>query len=417
MADRTLADVLATRGDAIDPTALRAAEDIVAAVRARGEPALRSYAARFNELSDGEALLLGPDDLARALHTLDAEVRALLERTSERIRAFARAQRESIRDLEYPVPGGVAGHRLRPIERVGCYAPGGRYPLPSSVLMTAVTAREAGASMVCVASPRPTPVVLAAASLGGADLLLPIGGAHAVAALAYGVGGAPACDIIVGPGGTWVTAAKHVVSRDVRIDMLAGPSELVVVADQSADPATVASDLLAQAEHDPAAVVTLVVTDPRLAPRVRRALSAQLATLPTADVAARALRRGATLICRDLDEVADACNAMAPEHLQLSVSDPDALAERVAHCGALFIGSDAPEVFGDYGIGPNHVLPTGRTARGAAGLSVFTFLRAQTWLRVDDPRRAARLASDAAAFARIEGLEGHARAAEGRAAG
>lgn len=412
--DLTLSDALDRRVDAVDPAALRTAEEIVSAVRQRGEAALRSYAVTLDGVSTEADLVFGRSELERAREMLDPEVRRVLERTAERIRLFAQAQRDAIQDLQYPVPGGTAGHRLQPIERVGCYAPGGRYPLPSSMLMTVVTARVAGATTIWAASPRPNPVVLAAAAIAGADGLLGVGGAHAIAALAYGVGGPPQCDIVVGPGGTYVTAAKYVVSRDVRIDMLAGPSELVVVADATADPDIVSADLLAQAEHDPAAVVILVTTDPDLGPRVRVALASQLATLPTADVAARALRAGATIIRHDDEEVIESCNLLAPEHLQLSVADPQTFANRMIHCGGLFVGSSSPEVLGDYGLGPNHVLPTGRTARATAGLSVFTFLRAQTWIRIDDRAGVRAAASDAVALARMEGLEAHARAAERR---
>jgi phosphoribosyl-ATP pyrophosphohydrolase/phosphoribosyl-AMP cyclohydrolase/histidinol dehydrogenase len=343
----------------------------------------------------------------------DAE-RACLERTVARVRSFAEAQRSALRDLVVGIPGGRAGHTVAPVERAGCYAPGGRFPLPSSVIMTAVTARAAGVETVWVASPRPAPVTLAAAYIAGADGFLAVGGAQAIAALAFGAGPVPACDLVVGPGNRWVTAAKQLVAGHVAIDMLAGPSELVVLADASAEPATVAADLLAQAEHDPDAVPTLVTIDPALADRVEAALALQLATLPTAATARAALANGAIVLVADLDAAIDACERLAPEHLEVHLAEPWLAVPRLHHYGALFIGGLAAEVLGDYGAGPNHVLPTGGTARFSGGLSVLTFLRVRTWLELTDRAAAAELVQDAVALARMEGLEAHARAAERR---
>jgi phosphoribosyl-ATP pyrophosphohydrolase/phosphoribosyl-AMP cyclohydrolase/histidinol dehydrogenase len=277
--------------------------------------------------------------------------------------------------------------------------------------MTAVTARVAGVERVVVASPRPAAVTLAAAHVADADGLLTVGGAHAIAALAYGAGPVPACDVIVGPGNRWVTAAKQLVSGHVGIDMLAGPSELVVLADDTADAETVAADLLAQAEHDPDALPVLVTPSAELIARVNDALARQLDVLPTAETARAAVAEGFAVLCRDLDEAVAVCDHLAPEHLEVMTRDADALQSRLRHYGGLFVGAGAAEVLGDYGAGPNHVLPTGGTARRTGGLSVFNFLRIRTWLRMDAP---AELARDAAALARLEGLEGHARSAERR---
>jgi phosphoribosyl-ATP pyrophosphohydrolase/phosphoribosyl-AMP cyclohydrolase/histidinol dehydrogenase len=248
------------RRAAVDADTLTAASVIVEDVRARGEVALRAHATRLGDLPEGAPLVLNRDALKRAFDAQPAEVQALLERTAARVRAFAVAQRAALSAVDVEVPGGRAGHDIRAVDRAACYAPGGRFPLPSSVLMTAVTARVAGVAHVIVASPRPAPVTLAAAHVADADALLCVGGAHAIAALAFGAGPVPACDVIVGPGNRWVTAAKQLVSGQVGIDMLAGPSELVVLADDSADPETVAADLLAQAEHDPDALPILVTT-------------------------------------------------------------------------------------------------------------------------------------------------------------
>jgi histidinol dehydrogenase len=387
---------------------------IVEDVRTRGEAALREQAQRFGEIAPSDPLVVERPALERALGSLDRADRERLERVAGRIRAFAVAQRRSLADVAVRVPGGMAGHRVIPLDRAGCYAPGGRYSLPSSILMTAVTAKVAGVREVWVASPKPPRLVLAAAAVAGADAVLAVGGAQAIAALAYGAGPIPACDVVVGPGNRFVTAAKQLVSGAVGIDMLAGPSELVVFADASADPRQVAADLLAQAEHDPEALPVLVTLDPRLPARVEAELHRQLADLPTAAVARAALGKGGVVAVATVDEGIAACEAIAPEHLQLVLEDAAAVAPRLSAYGALFIGAGAGEVLGDYGAGPNHVLPTGGTARWAGGLSVLTFLRLRTWLRVEGPA-ADPLRADAAWFGRAEGLEAHARAAEGRA--
>jgi len=400
--------------DAVDGRTLDAARVIVEDVRTRGEVALREYGLRFGDLAEGAPLIIGRDALAAAWLALDEAERALLERVTRRVRAFAEAQRAALRDTAIAVPGGQAGHTVSPVERAGCYAPGGRFPLPSSVLMTAITARSAGVATVWVASPRPAPVMLAAAWIAGADAVLAVGGAQAIAALAYGAGEVPACDVVVGPGNRWVTAAKQLVAGQVGIDMLAGPSELVVLADASADPATVAADLLAQAEHDPDAVPVLVTTDAALADRVEAELARQLAALPEINraTATAACGNGFAAIAKDLDEAVAACNRLAPEHLEVMLADPWGVTPRLLHYGGLFVGAGAAEVLGDYGAGPNHVLPTGGTARHTGGLSVMTFLRVRTWLEVSDRAAGRELADDAAALARLEGLEAHARAAD-----
>ena len=384
---------------------------IVSDVRARGEAALLEHAKQLGDWVPGTPWYYERATLTTALEALDATTRALLMRTAMRIEGFAVAQRRSLTDIEIAVEGGRAGHTVIPMQRAGCYVPAGRFPLVSSLLMTVVTAKAAGVPEVWVATPRPTSLMLAAAALAGADGVLGIGGAQGIAALAYGAAPISACDIIVGPGNRWVTAAKRCVAGDVAIDFLAGPSELVLVADEAADPSIVASDLLAQAEHDADAVPILVTTDRSLVDRVEAELERQLLTLPSAAIARDALCNGMAVLCGSLDEVVAVCDTLAPEHLQLVVRNPDALAARIGHAGALFIGARSAEVFGDYGVGPNHVLPTGGGARFTGGLSVLNFLRVRTWLRIDDE---AAIVKDTAALARLEGLEGHARAAEAR---
>jgi len=411
---RSVAELLSRRAGGVPAEAFAVAAPIVEAVRERGEAALREYAERFGDVAAGGPLFLDRPALARALAALPPGDRVRLERVAERIRRFAVAQRHALGDVTITLPGGSAGHWIAPLERAGCYAPGGRYPLPSSVLMTAVTARAAGVKEIWVASPKPGPMTLAAAAIAGADGVLAVGGAQAIAALAFGAGPIAPCDVIVGPGNRYVTAAKQLVGARVAIDMLAGPSELVVFADASASPAVIAADLLAQAEHDPDAVPVLVTLDPTHLDRVGSELARQLADLPTREVARAALANGGVVVVATLEEGIAACDALAPEHLELCLHAATAVAPRLAHFGALFIGAGSAEVLGDYGAGPNHVLPTAGTARSKGGLSVYTFLRVRTWLRLDDSAAARPLLEDAAWFGRVEGLEAHARAAEVR---
>lgn len=403
------------RTGAVDAGTLEQAAAILREVREGGEPALRACAERFGDRQPGEPLVLDRAAIDRALEALDATKRGVLERTAARIRAFAEAQRRALTDLDLPIEGGIASHRVTAVESAGCYAPGGRFPLPSSVLMTAVTARAAGVERIWVASPRPSAETIAAAAIAGADALLCVGGAQAIAALAYGVGDVPACDCIVGPGNRWVTAAKQLISGRVRIDMLAGPSELVIVADESSDPALLAADLLAQAEHDVDAIPILITTDADLIERVEVELAQQLADLPTAATARESMaRNGFALVAGSLDEAIALTNELAPEHLQLCTADARDIAPRFRHYGSLFIGERTAEVFGDYGAGPNHTLPTGGTARFSSGLSVYHFLCQHTQLAITDPSDATAMMRDAIDLARMEGLEAHARAAERR---
>lgn len=356
---------------------------------------------------------MSQSELAKAFSTLPKNEQDVLQRTAQRIKVFAQAQRHSITNFQQRVEGGFAGQDVSPMHTAGCYAPGGRYPLPSSVLMTAVTARVAGVKTIVVASPRPAPATLAAAYVAGADYFLAAGGAQAIAAMAYGIS-VPACDIIVGPGNKWVTAAKSLVYGKCAIDMLAGPSECLVIADESADAATIAADLLAQAEHDTAAVPILVTTSQQLINAVNEQLTVQLETLPSAPIARISVQNGFAVRCTDMATCVTVSDLLAPEHLEVMTTNAQEVAAQVSNYGGLFINGRAAEVFGDYGAGPNHVLPTGGTAKYTGGLSVHTFLRIRTWMRIDDALESQPLVRDSALLARIEGLEGHARAAEKR---
>lgn len=402
-----------TFGDqSIDQKTIAVVDEILNDVRNNGEAAVRRISENFGDIAAGAPLVLEREQLLAALESIDSKTRSLLERTAARIKTFAEAQRRSMLDCSLPIPGGSVGHRWVPLESVGCYAPGGRYPLPSSVLMTAVTARVAGVQNVWVASPKPTTETIAAAAIAGADRLLCVGGAQAIGAFAYGIENIiPNVDVIVGPGNRFVTAAKAIVSRTTRIDMLAGPSEIVVVASGDANARFVAADLLAQAEHDTDARPILITDDELIAEKVQVELTRQLATLPTADVARVALQNGGFNVVDSVQSAIDACKKLAPEHLSLQGDKFTAVADRFTCGSALFIGNASAEVIGDYGAGPNHVLPTGGRAKSESSLSVATFMRMQTQLHINDVNEAAPLINDAVDLARIEGLEAHARSA------
>ncbi len=405
------ADAARVRQPTVPHDILPAALEIVEAVRTGGEPRLREYAERWDGLEAGAALTRTPGEMQAALASLPPSDREVLRRAAGRIEHFARAQLASAEPVTVAVEGGMAGDRLVPVRVAGCYAPGGRFPLPSSVLMTAVTAKVAGVREVWVASPKPSRAVMAAGAVAGAAGLLGVGGAQAVAAMAYGVGPSPRCDVVVGPGNQWVTAAKQLLAGVVGIDLLAGPSELAVLSNADGNATLIAADLLAQAEHDPAALPVLIATCPELVERVERELARQLVGLPTARTAIAALHNGFAVVAPE-DEALRCCEALAAEHVQLHGSRASAWERELTTYGAVFVNESVAEVFGDYGAGPNHTLPTGGTARFASGLSVFSFLRRPTWLRLDSGPERDLVASDAAALARMEGLEAHARAAE-----
>ncbi len=402
------------RRPAVSSQVLRDAGQIVEAVRERGAAAVREYAERFGDAEPGAPIVVGQREMAGALDSIDAEARHVLERVAARIRSFADAQRGMYSDITTPTPGGEGGHTVEPVVAAGCYAPGGRYPLPSSVLMTAVTARAAGVDRVVVASPRPTAEMLAAAAIAGADEYLCVGGAHAIAALAYGFDEIAPVDVVVGPGNAWVTAAKQLVMGRVGIDMLAGPSELLVIADETADAAVVAADLLAQAEHDADASAMLVTTSSELADAVDEELAAQIQALSTVETARLGIANGFCCVVDTIDRAIAVADDIGAEHLEVCTRDAETVAARVRHAGGVFVGERSAEVFGDYGFGPNHTLPTGGTARYMAGLSVAHFLRLRTWLRIDDPAGAEAAAADAIALARMEGLAGHEASAAAR---
>lgn len=392
---------------AVRDEVLRLAAQIVERVRMDGLSAVRAYAEEFDACAPDDPITLDRRAMRSAYDALDPGDRDALERAAQRIERFAHAQRDAIQPLTMDVPGGQSGHTIEPIDSAGCYAPAGRYPLPSSVLMTAITARVAGCKRVVVASPGAHPVTLAAAHIAGADEFLCVGGAHAIASMSHGFEGFARCDVIVGPGNAWVTAAKQLVSGVVGIDMLAGPSELLILADETADVSTLAADLLAQAEHDTEAVPMLITTCREHTRLIQDELERQLGSLPTAATARESLQNGFVVVCDSIDQAVEISDTLAPEHLEIIAEGAEQIASRIRNAGGVFIGARTAEVLGDYGIGPNHTLPTGGTARFQAGLSVMNFLRLRTWIRIDDPDACKPVLDDTMRMARMEGLIAH----------
>jgi len=386
---------------------------IIADVRARGDAALIDHTARLDHLDlTADRLRLAPAEIDAAVAAVPAELHAALDLAATRIEAFHRAQLP--RDLEMRDAAGLAlGMRWTALDAVGLYVPGGKAAYPSSVLMNAIPARAAGVARLAMCVPTPAgalnPLVLAAARRAGVDEIYRIGGAQAVAALAFGTASIAPVDRIVGPGNAYVAEAKRQVFGRVGIDSIAGPSEVVVLADADNDPRLVAVDLLAQAEHDEAAQAVLVTNDAAFADAVAHAVAAELPTLPRAAIAGASWRdHGAVVVVRDWEEAVRLVNRLAPEHLQIMTRAPAELFARIRHAGAAFLGACCPEAVGDYVAGPNHVLPTGRTARFASGLSVFDFLKRTTWI-AGDPAALARIGPAAVALAEAEGLQAHAR--------
>lgn len=388
---------------------------IVAQVRRGGDDALRALAAELDGVTL-EALEVPTSRCAAALDALDPALRRAMERSVNNIRRVHQAFLPVTQEIESE-PGIVVGRRPDPFCRVGVYAPGGRAAYPSSVLMGVIPARVAGVGEIIVCSPPsrdtglPSEVVLAAAALSGADRVFALGGAGAIAALAYGTASVPRVDRIVGPGNAYVAEAKIQVASVVAIDSPAGPSELLVLADDSANPRLIAREMLAQAEHDPLAAVVAIVTSEAIANAVLRALGELMPSQPRADIVAAALAgQGAVLWSDSLDSAIDFANQYAAEHLLLVVASPDAVLARLRNAGTVFVGAYASVAFGDYMTGANHVLPTGGLARSYSGLSTLDFVRWTTYQRVTRDA-AARLAEDVGVFADAEGLGGHALAA------
>ncbi|WBU55443.1 histidinol dehydrogenase [Paracoccus sediminicola] len=416
--DRFTAMLSAKREDSADVGDAVAA--IVADVRARGDRAVIDYTARFDRLGlTAETLRFTRDDISAELGKVSAEDRAALELAAERIRAYHARQippDESWTDES----GATLGWRWRPVSAAGLYVPGGQASYPSSVLMNAVPARVAGVERLVVCVPTPdgvvNPLVLLACELAGVDEIYRIGGAQAIAAMAYGTDSIAAVDKITGPGNAYVAAAKRQVFGRVGIDMIAGPSEVLVIADKDQNPDWLALDLMAQAEHDADAQSILITDAPGMADAVAEAVERLIPTLERAQIAGASWRDyGCIITVRDMKEAALLSDRIAPEHLELCVADPEALAEQTRHAGAIFLGAHTPEAVGDYVSGPNHVLPTARSARFSSGLSVMDFIKRTTLARLT-PGALAQIGPAAVRLAQSEGLQAHGQSVSARLA-
>ncbi len=412
-------DALLSWEPGADRDVQRTVEDIIDAVRTRGDAALLDYTARFDrwQPADAAALSIPAARLAQAAELIPLAQRDALEAAAARIRAYA--EHQTIQSWEYREPNGtLLGQKITPLDRVGLYVPGGKAAYPSSVLMNALPAKVAGVQELVMVVPTPdgelNELVLAAAHSAGVDRAFAIGGAQAIAALAYGTESIPACDKIVGPGNIYVASAKRAVFGQVGIDMVAGPSEILVLCDGATDPDWIAMDLFSQAEHDEDAQAILVAWDAAYLDLVAASIDKLLPAMERRDIIATALKsRGALILARDMDDAAAVANRIAPEHLELSVADPEALAARIRHAGAIFMGRHTAEALGDYCAGPNHVLPTSRTARFSSPLGVYDFQKRSSLVMASAAGSAA-LAKIASVLARGEGLTAHARSAEYR---
>jgi histidinol dehydrogenase len=388
--------------------------EILKNVRERGDAALREYTERFDKVTP-ENLTVTQQEIREAIESMDPDFLAVLEKAAANIRKFhSRQVRNSF--IINDEPGIVMGQKVIPVDRAGLYVPGGTATYPSTVLMDVIPAKIAGVKEVILTTPpgrdgKINPAILAAADIAGADRIVKIGGAQAIAALAYGTESVPRVDKIVGPGNAYVAEAKRQVYGTVSIDMIAGPSEILVAADGKSNPAWLAADLLSQAEHDKVASAVLVTDSMELAKEVRDELEKQIPLLERAEIARESIdRNGKIIVAEDLRTVIEIANEIAPEHLELCVDNPFDLLDSIRHAGSVFLGRNCPEALGDYLAGPNHTLPTQGTARFSSPLSVDDFVK-KTQYTYYTREALSRVAEDVAAFARREGLTGHARSA------
>lgn len=411
----TMLDRLQNKACEPDPETIQSVSEIVEAVRQEGDAAVRRLAEQFGDFCP-ERLIMSEAEVEAAVARVPEDTRALLQRAAARIRTFAEAVMRSTQPFILKDGPLQTGLEWRPVDRAACYVPGGRFPLPSTALMTAITAQTAGVREVILVSPDMRDETVYAGTLAGVRTFLRVGGAQAVAALAYGTEEIAAVDMLVGPGNRYVTEAKRQLQGIIGIDMLAGPSEVAIIADAGANPAWVAADLLAQAEHDPAARAYLLTDSETLAEATVRELARHLAEQPELPSHLTASTDwGCVLLLPDLSACVQAANRIAPEHLELLVRKPEQLKPRLRHYGALFMGDVTSVPVGDYMAGPNHTLPTARSARFSGMLSPMTFLRPQSWIRMDADG-AETLLTDTVRFAELEGLSAHALSAGSRLA-
>jgi histidinol dehydrogenase len=388
---------------------------ILGDIVSRGDDAIYDYTKEFDGVSLNR-VSISVDTFSRGFSSLDEQTLLALNNSADRLKRFAEKQLSQCKDFEFEIePGVITGQRVIPLDRVGIYAPGGNFPLVSSLLMGAIPAKVAGVQEVVVCTPpgkdgEPSPAILAAAAIAQVDELYTVGGIQAIGAMAIGTESIRAVDKIVGPGNQYVTAAKKEVFGRVGIDFIAGPSEVMIIADKSANPKWVASDLLAQAEHDVLAIPILTTDSLALAQEVQNEIKEQLSVLSTRSIASESMAsNGRIILCDTIEEAISLANRMAPEHLELHLDSVDKYVQQCKHFGSLFIGGYSAEVLGDYSSGLNHTLPTAGAARYSSGLSVRDFIKISTTLKVNQ-RGMNEIGPDASALANIEGLTGHANA-------
>ena len=404
---------ISERGETTPAGILQTVEEILADVRSRGDAALCEYTERFDRLKlDAATLEVSATEIEQALAAVDRDTLATLQLAADRIASFHRRQKEETW-LSDDEPDIRLGQMVTPLDRVGIYVPGGKAAYPSSVLMNAVPAKVAGVGEIIMVVPMPdgvvNPYVLAAAHIAGVDRIFKVGGAQAIAALAYGTANIPKVDKITGPGNIYVATAKRLVFGAVDIDMIAGPSEILVINDGSGEPAHIAADLLSQAEHDELAASILITTDEVFGRRVVDELEHQLVQLSRAAIARQSIDNyGAVIVARDLAEATEFSNRIAPEHLELAVAEPFELLPQIRHAGAVFLGHNTPEAAGDYLAGPNHTLPTGGTARFFSPLGTEDFVKKSSLISFSK-EGLERLGESIIRIAELEGLQAHAR--------
>lgn len=378
---------------------------IINDVKANGDEAVRKYSRQFNDC-DAENLEVSESEIEKALEKTPGELKNCINTAIANVKTFARAQLSAIKEIEIDINGAKLGHKIIPLERTGAYVPGGNYPLPSSAIMSVVPAKIAGVKEVMVCSPGIRPVTIAACAMAGADRIFRVGGVQAIAAMAYGTQTIPPVNKITGPGNKYVTAAKKEIYGVCGIDFLAGPSEVMIIADETAKPDFIAADMLAQTEHDIDARAYLVTTSRDLAGQVIKKLEEFLNIVETSGIASKALRESSIILVKNIGQAMEISNKKAPEHLEICYKNAEKDPGKYRNYGSLFIGNFSAEVFGDYCSGTNHVLPTNGVAKYSGGLSVFDFLKIQTYQYIQE-KAASDLARTASKLARVEGLHAH----------
>lgn len=397
----------------IDFESISSVNEIINDVKLRGDEAVREYAKKFGD-GDLEQFELTEKEIKNAIASTSKEIVEAIEQSIENVHSFAKVQLGAIKNLQTEQNGITLGHTIFPIERTGAYVPGGNYPLPSSAIMSCVPAKTAGVKEIIVCSPKIKPATITAAKMAGADRIFRVGGVQAIAAMAYGTETIPQVSKITGPGNKYVTAAKKAVYGVCDIDFLAGPSEVMIIADESANIKFIAADLLAQAEHDPDARAFLITDSEKLAQEVDKQVKEFLQTLKTANIASQSIEKSFIIVVDNIEQSIDIANKKAPEHLEVCINQEDLILPHLKNYGSLFIGNYSAEVLGDYCSGTNHVLPTNSISKYTGGLSVFDFIKIQTYQKVSQKAAKEILCPVASKMAEAEGLYAHKLSADVR---